>query len=233
MKELILVIGPALPEAARPVHRARLRPRRQGRKRKRQRAAPKGCCPLGRVGSARGRNFALCPVCATSLRGKPRRAHGLGARHGAHARGRLRSAALAQRRRQAFHVVVLIAVRAPPQDDPSLYTVYKLRAVERLMDEGGFAALRVFGGDANLRATLANMCGAGHRQFTENCDAPIPPAPAKSLLRKIFRRAPTLRSLARYAHWWWTVRRHMPPVLARCAAAHRRTGSHCHLLSQH
>ena len=105
-----------------------------------------------------------------------------------------------------------------PKMTPGLYTVYKLRAVERLLDEGGFAALRVFGGDADLRAALAHMCSFGHRQFTENCNAPTPLAPPKSLLRKIYEATPPpLRTLARYAHWWWTVRRHMPPVSAKAA----------------
>ena len=89
-----------------------------------------------------------------------------------------------------------------PKMTPGLYTVYKLRAVERLMDEGGFAALRVFGGDADLRGALASMCHAGHRQYAENCEAPTPPAPAKGLLRKIYEATPPpLRALARYAHW--------------------------------
>ena len=44
-----------------------------------------------------------------------------------------------------------------PKMTPGLYSVYKLRALERLLDEGGFAALRVFGGDVDLRAAL----GAG------------------------------------------------------------------------
>ena len=105
-----------------------------------------------------------------------------------------------------------------PKMTPGLYTVYKLRALERLMDEGGFAALRVFGGDDTLRNTLAQMCRTGHRLFTENCDTPTPPAPPKSLLRKVYDATPPfMRALARYAHWWWTVRRHLPQVETRQA----------------
>lgn len=103
-----------------------------------------------------------------------------------------------------------------PKMTPGLYTVYKLRTLERLMDEGGFASLRVFGGDEDLRDALARMCKSGHRLFAENSEAPVPLEPARSLLRKVYDATPPpLRALARYAHWWWTVRRHMPPVSAK------------------
>ena len=102
-----------------------------------------------------------------------------------------------------------------PKMTPGLYTVYKLRALERLMDEGGFASLRVFGGDEALRGALAALCKSAHRLFAENSETPLPLEPARSLLRKIYEATPPpLRALARYAHWWWTVRRHMPPVSA-------------------
>ncbi|MEA4991292.1 hypothetical protein SDC9_06697 [bioreactor metagenome] len=103
-----------------------------------------------------------------------------------------------------------------PKMTPGLYTVYKLRSLERLMDEGGFASLRVFGGDEDLRGALARMCKSGHRLFAECREAPVPLEPARSLLRKVYDATPPpLRALARYAHWWWTVRRHMPPVSAK------------------
>ena len=103
-----------------------------------------------------------------------------------------------------------------PKMTPGLYTVYKLRSLERLMDEGGFASLRVFGGDEDMRSALARMCKSGHRLFAECSEAPVPLEPARSLLRKVYDATPPpLRALARYAHWWWTVRRHMPPVSAK------------------
>ena len=49
-----------------------------------------------------------------------------------------------------------------PKMTPNLYTIYKLRALERLMDEEGFTALRLCGGDATLRHTLADFCAANH-----------------------------------------------------------------------
>ena len=67
---------------------------------------------------------------------------------------------------------------------PGLYAVYKLRALERLMDEGGFASLRVFGGDEALRGALAALCESAHRLFAENSETPLPLEPARSLLRR-------------------------------------------------
>lgn len=215
MKELVLVIGPALPEAARTLC-----------------TAP-GYGPSGKAESESGgalpdRVIAHwdgweAPDGEISLSARLRdELKEIRAEHmaWAHDMGRLRVGGseiqhwLCGGDRLSMWWCSLLYERHPKMT-PGLYTVYKLRAVERLMDEGGFAALRVFGGDADLRIALASMCRAGHRQFTENCDAPTPPAPAKSLLRKIYDATPpTVRALARYAHWWWTVRRHMPPVAA-------------------
>lgn len=103
-----------------------------------------------------------------------------------------------------------------PKMTPGLYTVYKLRALERLMNDGGFTGLRVFGGDATLRRVLARMCAGGHRLYSEDQDCPAPLQPAKGLARKLYDAAPApLRALARYAHWWWTVRRRITPVAAK------------------
>ena len=54
-----------------------------------------------------------------------------------------------------------------PKMTPSLHTIYKLRALERLMDERGFTALRLCGGDGVLRHTLADFCAASGRLFVE------------------------------------------------------------------
>ena len=103
-----------------------------------------------------------------------------------------------------------------PKMTPGLYTVYKLRALERLMDDGGFAALRVFGGDEPLRGVLARMCRKGHRLFALGGEAPTPPENRGSLLHRLYAATPpTVRALARFAHWWWSVRRHMPPDAAK------------------
>ena len=218
MKELILVIGPALPEAARALC-----------------TAP-GYGPGGKAESETGGALPQrvvahwdgweAPQGEISLSARLRdELKAIRAEHmaWAHDTGRLPVGGceiqhwLCGGERLSMWWCSLLYERHPKMT-PGLYTVYKLRALERLMDEGGFAALRVFGGDADLRGTLARMCQAGHRQFAENSDIPTPPPPARGLLRKIYDATPPpLRALARYAHWWWTVRRHMPPVSAKNA----------------
>ena len=98
-----------------------------------------------------------------------------------------------------------------PKMTPNLYTIYKLRALERLMDEEGFTALRLCGGDATLRHTLADFCAVSGRLFVECHEPGLRLKPAQSLLRRVYNACPApLRAAARYAHWWWTVRRKLP-----------------------
>lgn len=100
-----------------------------------------------------------------------------------------------------------------PKMTPGLYTVYKLRALERLMDEGRYTALRLCGGDAPLREVLAGMCAASGRTFIEQHESGVGLKPAMSLMRRLYNAAPApLRALARYAHWLWSVRRRLPAV---------------------
>lgn len=98
-----------------------------------------------------------------------------------------------------------------PKMTPGLYTVYKLRALERLMDEGGYTALRLCGGDAPLREVLADMCASSGRTFIEQHESGVNLKPAMSLARRLYNAAPApLRALVRYAHWLWSVRRRLP-----------------------
>ena len=98
-----------------------------------------------------------------------------------------------------------------PKMTPGLYTVYKLRALERLMDEGGYTALRLCGGDATLREVLADMCVSSGRTFIEQHESGVNLKPAMSLARRLYSAAPApLRALVRYAHWLWSVRRRLP-----------------------
>ena len=71
-----------------------------------------------------------------------------------------------------------------PKMSPHLYEVYKLRALEKLLDEGKYTILRLSGGDALLRHTLANYCRATGRMFVEFHDPNQPPAREKSRLRR-------------------------------------------------
>ena len=45
-----------------------------------------------------------------------------------------------------------------PKMTPLLYEIYKLRTLEHLLDEGGFTALRLVGGDDRLCETLLALC---------------------------------------------------------------------------
>ncbi|WP_165077440.1 MULTISPECIES: TIGR04326 family surface carbohydrate biosynthesis protein [unclassified Desulfovibrio] len=97
-----------------------------------------------------------------------------------------------------------------PKMTPQLYTIYKLRCLERLMDAEGCAALHLVGGDQRLRATLAELCAATGRQFSAAAGGTAPEHEEIPLARRLYGLMPApLRGLARYAHWWWKVRRHL------------------------
>lgn len=98
-----------------------------------------------------------------------------------------------------------------PRMTPSLHAIYKLRALERLMDEQGFTALRLCGGDDVLRHVLADFCAASGRLFVEFHEPGLRVRRAQGLLRRLYNACPApLRAAARYAHWWWSVRRRLP-----------------------
>ena len=98
-----------------------------------------------------------------------------------------------------------------PKMTPGLYTVYKLRALERFMDQEDISALLLSGGDDTLREALAEMCRASGRTFSLERDVPAPLERPAPLLRRLYNAAPApLRALARYGHWLWTVRRKLP-----------------------
>ncbi len=99
-----------------------------------------------------------------------------------------------------------------PKMTPALYTVYKLRALERLMDAEACSSLRVHGGDGALRRALRLLCASSHRVFSEE-DETIPSRPSDSKLRLLYDALPApLRAILRYAHWYWTVRRRLRPL---------------------
>lgn len=99
-----------------------------------------------------------------------------------------------------------------PKMTPGLYTVYKIRTLERLLDAMGCTCLRVWGGDSDCRRALAQLCRASHRTFVEE-DASSPGRKESSRWRRLYMAFPApLRALARYVHWWWTVRRRLRPL---------------------
>lgn len=105
-----------------------------------------------------------------------------------------------------------------PKMTPDLYAIYRLRCLELLMDERDCQSLRLRGGSARLRATLAKLCAASGRVFavlpaqeSGKARAATDGQGRPGLLRRLYAATPApLRALARYAHWWWTVRRHLP-----------------------
>ncbi len=99
-----------------------------------------------------------------------------------------------------------------PKMTPNLYTIYRLRCLERLLEAENCAAVHLVGGDADLRATLAGFCAATGREFSAASPAGgSAPEAAPSLMRRLYGWCPApVRALARYAHWWWKIRRALP-----------------------
>ena len=112
-----------------------------------------------------------------------------------------------------------------PKMTPNLYTIYKLRCLERLMEAEGCSALRLEGGDADLRATLAEFCAATGCAFSAVASPDRHGRERPSLARRLYAACPApLRALARYAHWWWKVRRFLPFAGAAHAEAPAQGG---------
>lgn len=96
-----------------------------------------------------------------------------------------------------------------PKMSPHLYDIYRLRALERLLDAEGADALSVSGADPALRRALERFCRDAGLAFSSRDERPAPPAP--SLLRRVYDACPPmLRALARFVHWMATVRRRLP-----------------------
>ncbi|WP_301194065.1 TIGR04326 family surface carbohydrate biosynthesis protein [uncultured Desulfovibrio sp.] len=99
-----------------------------------------------------------------------------------------------------------------PKMTPDLYSIYRLRCLERLLEAEGCAGVLLVGGDADLRATLAGFCSATGREFSASSPAGGGTAEgAPSLARRLYGWCPApVRALARFVHWWWKVRRMLP-----------------------
>ena len=95
-----------------------------------------------------------------------------------------------------------------PKMTPRLYPVYKLRALELWLADQDVHELCLIGGDDLLRRTLEQFCRISGRRFS--CKGPRARTPV-SLKRLLYEACPPLlRSLLRFGHWWWTVRRRLP-----------------------
>lgn len=116
-----------------------------------------------------------------------------------------------------------------PKMTPLLYEIYKLRTLEHLLDEGGFTALRLVGGDDRLCETLLALCQATGRQFADYHDPKCRDGRYRSRLRRIYEACPSLlRAAGRFLHWWFRVRLPLRPrggALPTLPPAHVTTGT--------
>ncbi|MDR2820845.1 MAG: hypothetical protein LBB60_10000 [Desulfovibrio sp.] len=101
-----------------------------------------------------------------------------------------------------------------PKMTPGLYTVYRLRSLELLMDAENVTDVRLVGDEGRLRRSLEELCAVSGRRLHagQPPDGQGRPGPNKRrLIARVYRVIPApLRALVRYAHWWWTVRRKLP-----------------------
>lgn len=107
-----------------------------------------------------------------------------------------------------------------PKMTPSLYAIYKLRALERLLlrlanehpAQGNFA-VTLCGGDRLLTQTLANLCEAYGWGFSHEDGQDTSGNGEESLLRRCYAAVPPLlRATARFFHWYWKIWRSFTPV---------------------
>lgn len=97
-----------------------------------------------------------------------------------------------------------------PKISPNLFPLYKLRALEMIMETGKPDNFLLIGGDSVLKHILQELTGQMGIKFTAKGDSQ---KHSESLVRKIYRIAPApCRAIARFAHWLLTVRRHLPFV---------------------
>lgn len=99
-----------------------------------------------------------------------------------------------------------------PRMLPGLYDVYRLRALELALQQHEIGGLLALGPDKRLDRTLADFCrraGISYRKGGQRRAKAFALPTARSLYMLL--PAP-LRALARYAHWWFAVRRRLPPA---------------------
>ena len=107
-----------------------------------------------------------------------------------------------------------------PKMTPNLYTIYKLRTLERLLVsiERELPALRPLsitlrGGTSLLSHTLATLCETRNWKFTKEKPQRECNAQSESIQKRIFTALPPgIRACVRYVHWWWTVKRRFPSI---------------------
>lgn len=107
-----------------------------------------------------------------------------------------------------------------PKMTPALYTIYKLRTLERLLlrlekQRSGqdVFAISLCGGDRLLAQTIANLCEEYGWGFTRADGGSQEHGDGKGLLRRCYDAVPPLlRATARFVHWYWKIWRTFTPV---------------------
>lgn len=98
-----------------------------------------------------------------------------------------------------------------PKLSPNLYIIYKLRCLELYLRESGHSGLVLKGGDGKLKKSISDLCRRLGIEFSSQPGARA--AQGKGLLRKLYEATPApFRAAARFIHWWWKIRRKLPPV---------------------
>lgn len=99
-----------------------------------------------------------------------------------------------------------------PKMTPGLYTLYRLRALELLLESEKATDVRLIGGEPILQQSLRALCAASNRRLrVEACPKSKQKGRQGGLTSRLYRICPApARALVRYAHWWWTVRRRLP-----------------------
>ncbi|MBR4742331.1 MAG: hypothetical protein IK079_05490, partial [Desulfovibrio sp.] len=96
-----------------------------------------------------------------------------------------------------------------PKMTPNLYTIYKLRLVEKFLDKKNIKHLTLIGHDDRLATVLKDLLAAKNRGFTYQKEGS--PPPKEPFLKRFYHALPPiLRTGIRFLHWLTTVKRKLP-----------------------
>lgn len=101
-----------------------------------------------------------------------------------------------------------------PKLSPALYTIYRLRALELLLEEKSCDSLVLAGGDHHLKAAVEHLCKARGMRFQVCGSSGRGPRPP--LIKRLYGLLPApLRAPIRYLHWLCAIKRKLPHVKKR------------------
>lgn len=106
-----------------------------------------------------------------------------------------------------------------PKVTPALYPALKLRALERMVEEGGYDALCLRGGDAPLNEALEAFCFASGRAFRHMPEKTSSQEQGgfKAALRDVYYALPgPCKAVLRFGAWLWQVKRLLPRTSDAC-----------------